>query len=169
MGNIHSRYDIIRVRPTLTASSAYADGDVIFDATEIPNAVKGKGGCSKLVAAYMIDESSNATDMAVYFMQESTSFGTRHDTANISDDNLEAAKLCGISKLFDSATKSTELDNMRVHQIMSGGGSDESLSPLMLLQAENDSTSVFFTAVVESGTPTYAATDSLEFIFHIEK
>ena len=50
-----SDYKIIRVTPTLD-TSAYADGDVLFTATEIPNAVVGLGGCSKLVGAYIFDK-----------------------------------------------------------------------------------------------------------------
>ena len=49
---------------------------------------------------------------------------------------------------------------------MYGGNS---LFPLpMLLQAEDDSTSVYFAAISRSGTPTTAA-DDYEFIFHLER
>ena len=41
----------------------------------------------------------------------------------------------------------------------------------MLLQAEDNSTSVYFTATLnmaDNSNKTYAAVDNLEFIFHIE-
>ena len=47
---------IIRVTPTLDNGNAYAVGDVAFVATEIPNAVLEKGGCSKIVNAYLMDQ-----------------------------------------------------------------------------------------------------------------
>ena len=47
------RRKIIRVTPTLSTSE-YADGDVLFQMTEIPNAVKEDGGTSKMLGAYII-------------------------------------------------------------------------------------------------------------------
>ena len=51
-----SDYKIIRVTPTLS-TDAYAQGDVLFVATEIPDAVIGLGGCPKLVGGYVFDKS----------------------------------------------------------------------------------------------------------------
>ena len=51
---------VVRVTPT-RSTTAYADGDVLFLTTEIPNAVLESGGCSKLVAAYLVDEDSQGT------------------------------------------------------------------------------------------------------------
>ena len=43
MGNSVSNYAIIRVQPTLS-TDAYAQYDVLFTATAIPDAVEGNGG-----------------------------------------------------------------------------------------------------------------------------
>ena len=166
-----SDYKIIRVRPTLTEDSAYTAGDVIFNTTEIPNAVIGNGGCSKLLACFVIDENEQADDFELHFMQVNTAFATAgmHNTADITDDNLEAAKILGVALVDISEGVTTELDNARIirAQLTNQVGGGESSTPF-LIQAEDNSTSVYFTAI-HKGTPTYDDTDSLEFIFHIER
>ena len=66
-----SDYQIIRVTPTLD-TNAYAIGDVLFTATEIPNAVIGLGGCSKLVGAYMFEKVASGSDMTFVFTEGNT-------------------------------------------------------------------------------------------------
>jgi len=61
-----SDFKIIRVTPTLD-TNAYAQGDVLFTATEIPNAVIGLGGCSKLIGAYMLDKADQQSDVLFTF------------------------------------------------------------------------------------------------------
>ena len=63
-----SDYKIIRVTPTLS-TDAYAQGDVLFVATEIPDAVIGLGGCSKLVGGYVFDKSDGSDDITFVFTQ----------------------------------------------------------------------------------------------------
>ena len=170
MGNNWSPYKIIRVRPTLTEDSAYTAGDVVFNTTEIPNAVIGDGGCSELIGAYLLDEQMVTSDLEIYFMETSTAFATSamHNTADITDANLEAAKIIGAAKVDGSDAATTGIDNAIIHRLLlsnqSGGGEGNTS---MLLQAAAGSTSVYFTGTCNS-TPTYADTDSLEFIFHIK-
>ena len=38
--------NVIRVFPRLDTSGAYSNGDVLFNAVEIPNAVRERGGVS---------------------------------------------------------------------------------------------------------------------------
>ena len=68
MGNNNSNYNIIRVTPTLD-TSAYAQGDVLFTATAIPNAVKGDGGCSMLVAMYVLNQETTEIDIEFIFSE----------------------------------------------------------------------------------------------------
>ena len=95
---------IIRVSPTLD-TNAYAEDDVLFVATEIPNAVIGKGGCSKLVAMYVIDKSNTDSDIDFYFSEGSTALGTINATANITDANLVSNNICGVELLFKTSLK----------------------------------------------------------------
>ena len=161
-----NRRRIIRVTPTLS-TDAYAQGDVLFVATEIPNAVMGNGECSKLVAAFCLSQvHGNADDFDVYFTEANTALGTINATANISDGDMEAIGLCGIMKVDADVAVTQQLDTSNVNQLISLNGTLAS-QPL-LLQASGGSTSLYFQAVITSTTtPTYAA-DDLDFIFHIE-
>lgn len=159
---------IIRVTPTLD-TNAYAQGDVLFVATEIPNVVLEKGGCSKLVGAYMFDKSDQLSDITFVFTEGNTALGTINATANISDANLLANNLCGITKVdADQAQTANDIDNSRIHQMLPASIAGENNDNLLLLQAANDSTSVYVQGLlISSTTPTYADGD-IQLILHIE-
>ena len=97
-GVVRSSKRIIRVTPTLS-TDAYAQGDVLFTATEIPRAVLEKGGCSKLVGGYIFDKTDGSDDITFVFTEGNTALGTINATADISDADLLANNICGISKL----------------------------------------------------------------------
>ena len=164
-----SDYKIIRVTPTLS-TDAYAVGDVAFVATEIPNAVIGNGGCSKIVNAYLVDQDRDSYILQTIFTEGNTALGTINATADISDADLLANNICGISKVdADQATTSNHIDNSRIHQMLPASLSNENTQDLMLLQAANDSTSVFVQGIlISSTTPTYADGD-IQLILHLEK
>jgi hypothetical protein len=159
---------IIRVTPTLD-TSAYAQGDVLFVATEIPNAVLEKGGCSKLVGAYMFDKSDQSSDVLFTFTEGNTALGTINATANISDADLLANNICGITKIqSDQATSGAYIDNARILQMLPASITGENTQDLLLLQAADDTTSVYVQGVlISSTTPTYADGD-IQLILHIE-
>ena len=160
------RRRIIRVTPTLS-TDAYAQGDVLFVATEIPHAVMGKGECSRLLAAFCLSQAhANADDLDVYFTEANTALGTINATANISDGDIEAIGLFGIMKVDADVAVTSQLDTSKINQLINLNGT--LTSQPILLQAAADSTSVYCQAIITSSTtPTYAA-DDLDFIFHIE-
>tara|TARA_Y100001973_G_C5192824_1_gene332126 strand:- start:371 stop:871 length:501 start_codon:yes stop_codon:yes gene_type:complete len=164
-----AEYDIIRVTPTLD-TSAYAGQDVLFNPTAIPEAVRTNGGCSRLLAMYVIDYSdTQSVDLRFFFSEGSTDFGTINETANISDANLKANKVHAVAfSDFTAANTGGHIDNLVMTQCLSFLGSDEPPTSIGMLQAASGSSSVFVTGMVADGTPTYAA-DSLELIFHIQK
>ena len=164
-----SDYKIIRVTPTLS-TDAYAQGDVLFVATEIPDAVIGLGGCSKLVGGYVFDKSDGSDDITFVFTQGNTALGTINASANISDADLLANNICGITKVDnDQATSSAWIDNSKIHQMLPGSSVAENTQDLLLLQAADDSTSVFIQGIlVSSTTPTFADGD-LQIILHLER
>ena len=164
-----SDYQIIRVTPTLS-TDAYAQGDVLFTATEIPNAVIGLGGCSKLVGAYIFDKNDSSSDITFVFTEGNTALGTINATANISDADLLANNICGITKIDnDQATTAAMIDNSKIMQMLPGSATGENTQDLLLLQAANDSTSVYVQAMLTSSTtPTFADGD-IQLILHIEK
>tara|TARA_R110000824_G_scaffold126282_1_gene285775 strand:+ start:152 stop:655 length:504 start_codon:yes stop_codon:yes gene_type:complete len=160
-----SDYKVIRVTPTLDTSE-YAVGDVLFTATAIPNAVLGKGGCSKLIDFYVLDEAKTATDVDFIFSENNTAFGTINATADISDADIAALNINGAMLMDESAAKTGQIDNAQITQVLSLGGGNEPNCP-MLLQAADDSTTVYVQGIVRGGTPTFAA-DDITLIFHIE-
>ena len=169
MGNNNSNYSIIRVTPTLD-TNAYADGDVLFVATEIPNAVRGAGCCSKLLNMFVMDQSDTAdSDILFMFSEGSTALGTINATANISDANLEAIGVNGWCKLdADQASTEENIDNARIFKTLPANGTQEGSEPTMLLQAAAGSTSVYVQGLLISATtPTYAA-DDIDLILHIQ-
>ena len=171
MANNHSDYTIIRVTPTLTASEAYSVGDVLFTATEIPNAVRGEGGCSKVLGGFILDQDRDTFEVDLLFTELSTAIGTIHDTANISDGDMEAIGYCGSLK-YDSSqgVSGTTLDTVKIGKLQSlfGGTDGEHFDNSMLIQATAGSTSVYVSGVLAAGTPTFAAVDDVDIILHIQ-
>tara|TARA_Y100000593_G_scaffold17958_1_gene35860 strand:+ start:21 stop:533 length:513 start_codon:yes stop_codon:yes gene_type:complete len=169
MANNHSKYQIIRVTPTLDTNT-YAVGDVLFNSVEIPNAVLGKGGCSKLIAAFL---HSNHTDNLTFDMiltENSATFGTVNATANISDADLRAANVLGYISCEPADDTTNFIDNSEIKRIYDNKSDADLRAPgfdPILLQAGSNSTSVYF-AVIGGSSIAYAAED-LQFIFHIER
>tara|TARA_R100000664_G_scaffold10568_1_gene17428 strand:+ start:3034 stop:3540 length:507 start_codon:yes stop_codon:yes gene_type:complete len=167
MANLLSNYSIITVTPTLS-TDAYAQGDVLFVATEIPNAVLGNGGCAELVAAFVLNQNhAQNDDYDVIFHSGTTALGTINDTANIADADIEALGINGALVHDADVGKVAQLDTANIVQLrnMQQG---KSFDPI-LIQAAPGSTSVYFQAILTSSTtPTFAA-DDLDFIFHIKQ
>lgn len=164
-----SDYQIIRVTPTLD-TNAYAQGDVLFVATEIPNAVIGLGGCSKLVGGYIFDKSDGGDNISFIFTEGNTALGTINATANISDADLLANNICGFTKMDTAqATSGQHIDASKIHQMLPPSLTGENTQDLLLLQAANNSTSVYVQGILTSSTtPTFADGD-IQLILHIEK
>ena len=168
MANNYSDFEIIRVTPTLSTVQYSAD-DVLFTATEIPNAVIGNGGCSHLIGCYLYNKNDVDNDITLVFTEGNTALGTINETADISDADLLANNICGVTK-FNGGEASTvaTIDDSRIYQAMNTSLNGENMQPLTFLQAASDSTSVYVQGIITSGTPTYADGD-IQLILHIEK
>jgi len=170
MANSASRYSVIRVSPTLD-TSAYADNDIFFNSTEIPSAVIGNGGASKLVGITILNEDDSAHDIDIIFMQKSTDLGTINEAvgSNSKWTNVLAkgAGVLGVVRVDWSAGTSDFVNNL-IYSSSSANPSGKSATLPILLQAEDDSNSVYMAAVSRGGTPTTAA-DDYEIILHIER
>ena len=169
MANSASRYSVIRVSPTLD-TSAYADNDIFFNSTEIPSAVIGNGGSSKLIGITILNEDDVAHDIDIVFMQKSTDLGTINEAvgSNSKWTNVLAkgAGVLGVVKI-DWSTCTSDFVNNLIYASSSSDVSGKSATLPIILQAEDDSNSVFMAAVSRGGTPTTAA-DDYEIILHIE-
>lgn len=165
-GVVRSSKRIIRVTPTVD-TSAYAAGDVLFNPTEIPRAVIEKGGCSKLIGITIIDQDDNThIDMELIFMTVSKDLGTINAAPDITDANLELARILGIAKI-DSSDNEIDLVGSKVYTFSSATGNAAAHPLPMILEAADDSTSVYVAAITQV-TPTFAAADDIDLVFHIE-
>ena len=162
------RRKIIRVTPTLSTSE-YADGDVLFQMTEIPNAVKEDGGTSKMLGAYIIDkdqENDFGVDL-MFFEKNTTELGGLKATADIGDDEFVANNFCGILRQIYSVAKSSDIDGLFIYKCKSISDTNESVEPI-LLQADTNSTSVYVSGVLNNGSPDFASANNLQIVLHIE-
>ena len=158
MGNSHSNYAVIDVTPTLDTSE-YASGDALFNKQEIPNAVLGNGGCSRLVSITLNSKKTDDLNYVVHLMTNNQSVSAANDALNISAADGAAAGILG------SVTMSNDHDlgDFATHAPTKTGGFDA--LPFML-QAASGSSSVYFFCSTTS-VQTYAAND-LTFRFHIQ-
>ena len=74
MANSLSNYRFIRVTTTLD-TSAYSTGDVLFNSVEIPEAVLGNAGCSKLLNMYVVNQNVDTIDVNFFFSENSMTIG----------------------------------------------------------------------------------------------
>ena len=162
-----SDYKIIRVTPTLYTSE-YADGDVLFNSVAIPNAVLGNGGCSKLVAMYVLNQGTVDIDVDFIFSENSLTLGTINATAGISDADMEAGNIIGSLHLDSNIGTTSSIDNSEIKRVMDAGAGDSggSIATPILLQAADDSTTVYVAATTTT-VATHQA-DAIDLIFHIE-
>ena len=170
MANSASRFTTIRITPTLD-TSAYADNDVFFNSTEIPSAVLGNGGASKLIGITILNEDDVAHDIDLIFMQKSTDLGTINEAVGSNSKWTNAlAKQAGVLGVvtIDWSTSTSDFVNNLIFSTSEANASGKAANLPMMLQAEDDSNSVYVAAVSRGGTPTTAA-DDYEIILHIER
>tara|TARA_R100000808_G_scaffold9966_1_gene26996 strand:- start:253 stop:807 length:555 start_codon:yes stop_codon:yes gene_type:complete len=166
-GPIRSGGQVIRVTPTLHAATS-ADNDVICLTTEIPNAVATLGGASKLTSLMFTCQQALNLNIDIILMQVETQYSASLGSGlNISDPNLVASKVLGVI-MWDKAP--ITLNGNEVNQFAAPGASSDGAVtgqlPIML-QAADNSTSIYFTIIDRDGGDTFAA-DDLEFVFGIE-
>ena len=80
--NSLGKYDVLRVTPTISGDT-YANNDILWDSTEIPDCVLGKGGSSLLINAMIVSKSNSLFDCEIFFMARSQSIGSFNAERNI--------------------------------------------------------------------------------------
>ena len=163
---------VIRVTPSVLAG-ATDDNDVMFAApAEIPNAVSQKGGTSRLIAMTIVDYDAEAHDMDIFFSQKNeVALGTQDGAVDISDVNLSKQGVLGAITVNwgESAVGliGSSMVTVGPSSTVAGTNTSNQVPLPMLLQAQSDSTSVYFQGIAREAAD-WAATGNLEFIFHIE-
>lgn len=92
IGKVGAPDDMIEVTPTLT-TGAYTSGDLLFDSTEIANAVRVNGGTAIVQSIIIIDKDDQKMDMTLVFANAETDFGTINSTPDPTD--AETATIVG--------------------------------------------------------------------------
>tara|TARA_Y100000592_G_scaffold19204_1_gene29401 strand:- start:272 stop:778 length:507 start_codon:yes stop_codon:yes gene_type:complete len=163
-----SDYKVIRLNPTVETSE-YANGDVIFTGLEIPNAVIGNGGCSKLISGFLVCEGGDEPIGFLVFTEKTVALGTVNSTADVSHANFIAANPLAVIYTDSNVNTDDKIDNIDMRQFYGKSTGAEEFSMPVLLQAANDSTSVFLGMVADQSAVTFDNTDSLQVILHLER
>ena len=162
------KYEVIRLNPAVETAE-YANGDVVFTALEIPNAVREDGGCSKLISAFVVAEGSNHPIGYLVFTEKTVVLGSVNATADVSHANFIGANPLGLTYTEDVIDSDAAIDNLTFGQFFGAGTGHEEFNLPILLQADSGSTSVFVGMIKDQEAITFAQTDSLQVILHIEK
>ena len=158
---------IIRITPTLDNGTAFAQHDVLCDSTEIPNAVRVKGGTSKLVRVEIHNHLDTTCDIDIVFTEKQANLGTKNSAVGSGSLWTETlAKAAGFLGVIKFDVSATECD--LVNSLTSAWPNSQLNQPnTMLLQGAENSTSVYFAAIDRTGSLDFG-NDDLEFVFHIE-
>lgn len=135
--------DVLDLTPVLD-TSIYADGDVLFVATEIANFFTELGGKRALHSIIVSDGDDQNVAFDLVFSNASITLGTINAAVSISD--ADAAKIIGVVSF--ATTDAVDLINSRLFHKESIG---------LVLESAGVTTSVWVAGISRGGTPTYTA------------
>lgn len=136
---------VVTVTPTMD-TSAYASGDLLFDSTEVVNAVRANGGYAILESLTIIDKSDQKMAFTLLFANAATDFGTLNSAPN--PDDTGAATVIGHVPV--SIGDYIDLGGASVACVRNIG---------LLLKAGAATTSIYVAGINGTGAPTYGASD----------
>ena len=169
---INSNYNVIRVEPVITGDQ-YANNDILFDTTKIPNAVNSLGGTSELVSCMISSKSNSLFDIELFLCSTSQSVGSANAERSVSDSDWAATKVLGRLTL-DSSADNYNYGSGRVHNFDRQSETYETTDQWksrfpIILQASSNSSSVYCFAFCTGTdvTPEFSVGD-IEIIFGIK-
>ena len=174
--NIVAQRAAIRVTPTITGVQ-YSNNDILFDTTEIPDAVAYPGGASKLINITINSKSASLFDLQLWFFQVNQSVGTVNAAWSMSDSDFGTAKNLGCiyveaNNLQQNPGGGRVYTMMQGYKAFTGATKTYPQLPLML-QSESGSASVYVAGRVASEndpgntTPSFSVGD-IELVFGID-
>jgi hypothetical protein len=86
VGQVGMEDNVITITPTLD-TSAYADGDVLFETEAIANAVRNNGESCILQSIHVLDKGDQGEDFELVFLDEDQDLGTANAAVSISEAN----------------------------------------------------------------------------------
>jgi hypothetical protein len=134
---------VVTVTPTLD-TNAYASGDLLFDSTEVANAVRANGGTAILQSITVIDKDDQGIAFTLLIANAATDFGTLNAAPD--PDDTETVTVIGWVPIATSDY--VDLGGARVACVRNLG---------LLCQAGGATTSLYATGVNGIGTPTFTA------------
>ncbi len=138
---------VVTINPT-TEAAAFAAGDLLFDSTEIVNAVRANGYTCILQSITLLDDADQGVPMTLVFANAATDFGTLNSAPD--PDDAEAATVIGHVEI--AAGDYIDLGASKIACIKNIG---------LLLKAGAATTSIYVAGINGASAPTYAATDDL--------
>ena len=152
----------VRITPTSYAGTTNAQSEVLFNPTEIPNAVHHNGGAALLKSVTIIDYNDNADDdFKLFFFQLGTNdLGNLGGGIDISDAEILANKSLGwvaAPAVGDQAIG--DLHNARISTV-------DNID--LVVQAESNSSSIFVACVCGTAA-TVSTVSGYELIFGFEQ
>ena len=142
------------ITPTVTASSAYTDGDVVGSLFEIPGAVLDEGGVAVVKSIFSRSKSKVNSNFGLVLF-DSKPAGTFTNKTAFNPSNADLAK---IAALADFGTNWRDFANNSV---------DPTLDPAVLIQSVRDpanplnKTSLWGLIYCNGSTPTFGTTDDM--------
>ena len=157
--------NIIKISPPVS-TSAYYEGDVLFNAFEIKNAVREKGGVSRLMSVVANSYHDATDDIDLIFMKNSKDLITSISPGSsggpvMTDTAAREANFLG-TILLDGSIFSADWGGGRLYTNRSSSNS----YPILLKPAEG-SKSVYVTGIANDAQ-TYSGVKDLDLIFHVE-
>ena len=143
LGEVGGNTILFSVTPTLD-TSAYAAGDVLFDRTVLTNFFRKNDGTGILQSIQVIDGDDNGVAIDFYLQTTNQTLGTANAAPSISDAN--AAEILGPFSI--AAADYKDLGGVKVGKISGLAQAIKSVSGARTL---------YISAVVTSGTPTFTA------------
>ena len=158
---------VIKVTPAVQASAEYGANDLVCIKTEIPKAVRQKGGVSIIRNVTIYQDVTTDVDYAVLFFDNDTGIGAAINgaTSGISDAEFKAAGCIG-GMPFDGAGG----DNVGNGRFLYGQSQSayQGLNQPLLVQAASAQTSLWFVVMTVGTAVTYEAVDGLQLTFNVE-
>ena len=147
----------IRVSPILDLD-AYADNDVLFPLTEIQLPSKGTCKIFNITVINRAEIAGNSFDMRLLFLNDnSQELGTVNATAGtLTYNNARQSVLANVIFLTKNGTLANDFDNFTIASSANHvSASNFGISPI-LVEPKSGSRSVWFSAISNGDTPTYA-------------
>lgn len=142
IGRIGTPDIVVPVTPTLD-TDAYSDGDLLFDSTQISNAVRVNNHTAVIQTITIIDKDNQKAPMTLLIANAATDFGSLNAAPNPSDAAAETVA----GHLEIAADDYVDLGGASVACVRNVG---------MLVSASGETTSLWIAAITR-GTPTHTA------------